>query len=153
MSRSVYLASYKGTARGVHGLVNRGICALDKTIYSHTELCVGNPFDGVTACYSSSGMDGGVRDKHMQLSRDKWDVLYLHWVDSTQVEEHFEMRKGAGYDYWGTGRFAVPWALRQHPTKDFCSEFCLAAIGVEDAWRFSPAGAHALCLSMGAVQI
>lgn len=155
MKAAVYLASYKGTHSGLAGLINVGIRTLDKAQYSHSEICIGNPFDGEAECFSSSGIDGGVRMKQMQLSPDKWDVLHLHWVPVQQVRDHFGVRKeeSAGYDYWGTGRFASPLLLREHPTRDFCSEFCGAAIGLHEAWRVSPQGLHCIALSMGAIQI
>lgn len=150
---SVYLLSYTGTHAGLPGLVNRGIRVLDSTPYSHTEMCVSHPFEGVAECYSSSGVDHGVRRKDMVLSRDKWDALYLPWADASQVRAFYEKTKGAGYDFWGTARFAVPFLLREHPELYFCSEWGLASISVADAWRFSPAGARALCLSRGAVSV
>jgi hypothetical protein len=57
----IYLASYKGTQKGVHGIFNIGIRGLTKSIYSHTEVCIGNPFDSPVKCVSSSGVDKGVR--------------------------------------------------------------------------------------------
>ncbi len=150
---SVYLASYKDTHRGLAGLVNVAIRVLDRAAYSHSEICIGNPFEGEAECFSASGVDGGVRMKRMQLSRAKWDVLHLPGVSEQQVREHYHRRKGAGYDYWGTGRFALPWLLREHLTKDFCSEFCGAAMGLWEPWRYSPQGLLCIALSMGAKQI
>ena len=150
---AVYLASYKGTHSGPAGLINVGIRKLDKAQYSHSEICIGNPFDVDAECFSSSGIDGGVRMKQMQLSREKWDVVHLHWVPELQVRDHFALRQGVRYDHCGTGRFAVPWLLREHPERDFCSEFCGAAMGLYEAWRVSPQGLHSIALSMGATQI
>lgn len=58
----VYLASYKGTRQGWHGAVNAAIRHGSRSIYSHTEVCIGNPFDGDAMCVSASGVDKGVQN-------------------------------------------------------------------------------------------
>lgn len=136
----VFLASYKGTHRGWHGLVNIAIRWLDRSRYSHTELCFDHPFEGEVDCYSSSGIDGGVRCKRMKLNPDKWDITPLPWLDADAVYAHYLRTAYAGYDYWGTGRFAVPWLMREHPTRWFCSEWAAAAMGIAEPWRLSPGG-------------
>lgn len=143
--QKVYLASYKSVHSGLHGLINRAIRLLDRSAYSHTELCVGesHPFEGEVDCYSSSGMDGGVRVKRMQLNPDRWDVQPLH-TPVEWVTDLYAKTAGSKYDYFGTGRFAVPWLLREHPTRWFCSEWAAAAIGFNQAWRLSPAGLAAI---------
>lgn len=153
MKTPVYLASYKGTHAGLSGIVNVGIRTLDHSIYSHTEICLGNPFDTAAECYSSSGVDHGVRMKTMQLNPEKWDVLYLPFADAQAVQQHFAATDNAGYDYLGVGRFALPFMLREHPTRWFCDEWCLSALGVREPWRFSPGGAHQIALAMGGVPV
>jgi len=149
MTQSVYLASYTGTHSGLAGIVNIGIRTLDRSIYSHTELCIGNPLVSAAKCYSSSGVDHGVRMKVMQLNPEKWDVLHLPFVNADTVTKHFAETDGAGYDYLGVGRFALPFLLREHKTRWFCDEWCLAALGVKEPWRFSPGGAHQIAIAMG----
>jgi len=85
MKTPVYLASYKGTHAGVPGIVNIGIRTLDRSIYSHTELAIGNPLESAVECFSSSGVDHGVRVKVMQLNPEKWDVLHLLRADAEAV--------------------------------------------------------------------
>ncbi len=158
---NVYLCSFKANARGEHGLVSRFIRALDDANYSHTEIAIvgpgqlATPFSAPLFHMSASGMDGGVRAKTMQISPARWDVLALPWADARAVELFFADRveRSRGYDYFGTGRFALPFLLREHPTRDFCSEYCAAALGIPDPWRFSPAGLHAICQKMGGVPV
>jgi hypothetical protein len=158
---SVYLCSFKANARGVHGIVSRGIRLGDNGDYSHTELAIvapgqhATPFSAPLFHMSASGMDGGVRSKTMQISPARWDVLALPYADARAVELFFHDRieRSKGYDYFGTGRFALPFLLREHPTRDFCSEFGAAALGIPDAWRYSPSGLHAICIAMGGVPV
>ena len=150
---SVYLASYKGTRPGLNGLINRGIRWLDRAKYSHTEICIGNPFKGTAKCFSASGEDGGVRVKHMKLNPKKWDALHLPFATPDHVNNYFFGTVGQGYDYLGVGRFALPWLLREHPTRHFCSEWAMDALGVSDAWRYSPQGAHMICLALGGIEV
>lgn len=146
----VYWASYKGTHAGLAGVVNRGIRRATSSPYSHTELCIGNPFEGVVPCLSSSGVDKGVRRKDMQLSIDKWDIVDLPWVDVNDVCRRFASIQGHPYDFLGVTRFAAPLIapIRQHPTAWFCTEACLFMLGLapDSEWRFDPASGHALVM-------
>ena len=146
----VYLASYKGFRPGYHGIVNALIRYMDKSIYSHSEICIGNPFESEVECYSSSGVDKGVRMKRMKLSRENWDVLPLTTITAEHVIQCFLETKGEPYDYMGTGRFMLPMLLREHAFHWFCSEWAAWVAGYQDAWRFSPAGLVALERSKGA---
>lgn len=149
----VFLASYKSIHEGLPGIINRGIRFMDRSIYSHSELCIGNPFEGVVECYSSSGVDHGVRVKQMQLNPDKWDVIWLPYITAEEVRGKFSQTAGEPYDYFGTGRFMLPFMLRQHPKRWFCSEWTTWVMGYNEPWRFSPAGCHILALTGGGVQI
>jgi hypothetical protein len=140
----IFLASYKGTHASWQGHVNRGIRLLDRSIYSHSEIAVGNPFLGAVPCVSSSGVDGGVRQKVMQLNPKNWDVLPLHWVSQEHVDAFLESEAGKAYDFGGVARFALPMMVREHPTKWFCSEACASIAGLAEAWRLTPAGLYAV---------
>ncbi len=144
----IYLASYKSTHSGTQGLINIGIRALDRALYSHSEICVGNPFESEVSCYSASGVDGGVRCKRMQLSADRWDIVSLPWVSLETVLACYEEAKDRKYDYFGVSRFALPFATREHPDRDFCSEYAARVVGLADPWRFSPQ-----CLHVTVVQL
>jgi hypothetical protein len=140
----IYLASYTGTQKGWQGIFNIGIRKLTKSIYSHTEVCIGNPFDAPVKCVSSSGVDKGVRAKTMQLNPDKWDILPMDWVTEKDVEDFLAENEGTGYDFMGCARFVFPFALRDHPVKFFCTEAVATIAGYKDAWRFSPGDFHVI---------
>ncbi len=138
----VYLASYKGTHEGWQGLVNRAIRFFTKSQYSHSEICVGNPFDGAVLCVSSVGTEGGVRGKVMQLNPDKWDIIQLPAVYPQQVLNFLTAHKGKPYDLVGCVRSVLPFVSREHATKYFCSEVCATVIGIQDPWRMHPGVLH-----------
>jgi len=145
---TVYLASYKSTRPGIHGLVNRAIRYGSRSIYSHTQVCIGNPFDGPALCVSASGVDDGVRGKVMKLSPDKWDILPVPWVPAQRVLDVLREEDGCGYDYRGVARFAFPWLPEAviTPSDDawFCSELAAHIMGLGQPWRYAPAELHAI---------
>lgn len=138
----VYLASYKRKAGGFAGLVGWCIRAITRSAYSHSELLIGNPALGPVHCVTSSGMDGGVRCKRMQINPAHWDVLPMPWVSESAAWGFMLDNKGAKYDFWGVGRFVLPPLFAQHPTRWFCSEAVAHIAGFAEPWRFSPADLH-----------
>lgn len=140
----IYLASYKSTQKGWQGIFNKGIRWLTKSQYSHTEICIGNPFELPVPCISSSGVDGGVRSKTMQISPEKWDILPMPEVTEKDIQDFLSQHKNTGYDFVGAARFLLPFALREHPKKWFCTEAVAAIAGYQDPWRFSPADFHVI---------
>jgi hypothetical protein len=144
----IFLASYKGTHAGAAGLFNRGTRWLTRSPYSHSEICIGHPFESAVHCISSSGMDGGVRAKMMRLSPEKWDVVPLPWVSEEAVWLFMLDEKGAKYDFAGVVRFALPWLRSQSESRWFCTEAVAAIAGFDDAWRFSPGDFHKVAESV-----
>ncbi len=138
----LYLASYKGTRSGWMGLMNRVIRFFTKSDYSHSEICLGNPFNSPVDCLSSSGTEGGVRIKRMQLSSAKWDLIALPNVDESAVWKFFSENRGRPYDLIGTVRTVLPFVGREHPAKWFCSEVCAAVMGHTEPWRMHPGVLH-----------
>ena len=134
----VYLASFKGTHEGWKGLFNRVTRFFTKGPYSHSEICVGHPFDGAVLCVSSVGTEGGVRGKVMQLSREEFDILPLPTVYAQQVLNFLNEHKGQPYDLIGTVRSVLPFVSHEHETAYFCSEVCATIIGLKEAWRYHP---------------
>ena len=141
---TLYLASYKSTRPGWHGLINRVIRFFTKSEYSHSEICEGDPLAGPVNCLSSVGSEGGVRLKHMQLSPDKWDVIALPNVPARMFWEFFRANRGYSYDFIGCVRTVLPFVSREHKTKWFCSEVCAEIIGHTEPWRMHPGVLHAV---------
>ncbi len=138
----IYLASYKSTHKGWHGLINRGIRRITRSKHSHSEACLGNPFESAVPCLSSSGVDGGVRIKEMQLNPDKWDIEPMSWVTEDMFWETYYKYKDDKYDYLGCGWFAAPWIFIESYTRKFCTEIVAILAGYQDPWRFAPGTFH-----------
>ena len=56
---TAHLASYKGTQPGLSGLFNRAIRHGSRSIYSHTEVCIGNPFESEVLTFVVRTFRGG----------------------------------------------------------------------------------------------
>ena len=138
----VYLAMYKGRkdGRGVKVWAARIADWVVRTVtrspYSHCEIAVEHPRDGLFDCYSSSARDGGVRVKTMSLPADKWDLIELPPAVALSVSRLFRRTHGAGYDWLG----AIGVVLKSPHSKSrwFCSEWCAYAIGCTNPHRYTP---------------
>lgn len=149
---SVYLASFKGKKAGWQGAVERITCFFTKGPYSHSEIAIGNPFDGAVLCVSSVGTEGGVRGKVMQLDPKDWDVIPLATVYPQQVLNFLTENKGKGYDLIGCVRSVLPFVSREHADKYFCSEVVATIIGFPEPWRMHPNALHMVMLPKSEVR-
>lgn len=125
-------AFYKGTHAGLAGLGNRFIRWWTRGIYSHMELVFS---DGLNA--SSSWLDGGVRQKKIDIDNDSWDYVDLPDGGETTARVWFAQHEGKAYDYWADVRFMFGFAPASKD-KWMCSEACMTALGYDQAWRFEP---------------
>jgi hypothetical protein len=99
---------------------------------SHCEIVI----DGFM--YSSSPRDGGVRSKPFTPS-PSWRLIELFDVDTVQVKLFYARTCGLKYDGLGVLIGQLLAVNENWQDRWFCSEWCAAAIGYEEAWRFSPA--------------
>lgn len=147
MTEKIYLALYKGTTtkRGFSAWLSRLedklIRRLTRGKYSHCEIAVELDIVYIQKqyeCYSSSPRDGGVRKKLMKLPSTKWDLIEIDQsiLNQQQLQQFYEITKGLKYDMLGA--FGLIFANNQHGNKYFCSEWCAKALGLDEAWRFSP---------------
>lgn len=103
-----------------------------KSRYSHCELVVGEQ------CFSSSLMDGGVRQKVIDLTSDKWDLIPLPWANAADVLLHFNRTKHQPYDWWGLIGSQIFNRRSEDAGAAFCSEWCAEALGLPDPETYSP---------------
>lgn len=120
------LAFYKAPGT----LADRLVRLVTGSQYSHCELIING-----TAC-SSSIRDKGVRVKTIYLDPAKWDVVEVD-ADVTVAWNWFATHAGQSYDFLGVFRFVIPF-IGHRTGKWFCSEACAAAMGLPDAWAYSP---------------
>lgn len=143
--QQIYLALYKGRrdgsgwrvwcARATDWLTR----ALTRGQYSHCEIAVReHPQASVYTCYSASIRDGGVRCKVMPLLAAKWDLIPLPSTPEAheRLQRVWTETRGQGYDL--RGALGVAFGLRHNRRRWFCSEWCAAALGLPDGWRWSP---------------
>lgn len=132
------LALYKGPAsKPIDRLIHWVVCLRTFSPYSHIEIVMGSVGeDGLSTCYSSSGRDGGVRVKRIDLMSGHWDLLPWR-ADEAAVKAWFAQHEGAGYDYIGLLAFVLPWKT-ESVRKFFCSEALAAASGLTKPWVWTP---------------
>lgn len=104
--------------------------------YSHVELVIDR------LCYSSSPRDGGVRKKIIELEPNKWDLVAVPWLQSSQALRVFEKYSGSEYDLLGVLVGQLFNAPIHDRDKCFCSELVAEMLGFEQPWRYSPASLY-----------
>lgn len=135
----ITLAFYKGRGSSLwHRVQDWLIRFATRSKFSHVELIEGKASLGqVALCLSSSGRDGGVRDKRIVLKPESWVLIEVN-SDPRGVGQFIRERIGARYDYLGI-LFSQIFALARHDERKwFCSEICAAALGMANAQRMSP---------------
>ena len=132
----VQLALYKG--KGLIG--NALIRWWTGSQYSHCELVINDK------CYSSSLMDGGVREKKIDLNSEKWDVIDLPFHFRERVLEYYSSTKGKKYGWLDLIRSQIFNTARDESGAFFCSEWCANALGIPSPTIYSPKTLHALVL-------
>jgi hypothetical protein len=147
MNNLVYLASYKGTGKGFNGLVDKGIRFITRGQYSHSEICIGNPFFAQALCITSAGTEGGVKARRLRFKEDEWDITILNKVTPEQVTLWYQQNAGAKYDFIGVVRFMIPFVSNESKKKWFCSEAAASIIGMVEPWRYDPSTLHAVAMS------
>lgn len=142
---TIWLASFRGNHKNlVNRLGSEFIRLMCKGVYSHNEIVIGeSPFEDECRCISSSSIEGGVREKRMQLNQADWDVIRVD-ADIERIEWWIGIYDGHPFDYFGTVAVRLPFLVREHPTKFFCSEACGDMLGLDEPWRLDPCGLHAV---------
>ncbi|WP_052265148.1 hypothetical protein [Ruegeria sp. ANG-R] len=135
----ITLAFYKGRSADFWSRATDAVIrAATRGRYSHVEFIPGPVELGSEyVCLSSSGRDGGVREKMIHLSPEHWDLVELA-IPSADPEAYIRERIGAPYDYPGL-ILSHFFAFGGHDkARWFCSELCAAALGLPDPHRVSP---------------
>ena len=144
-NQQIYLALYRGhrSGSGLKVWLARATDWLTRILtrgqYSHAEIVVReHPQASVYTCYSASIRDKGVRCKVMPLPSAKWDLIPLLSTPEAheQLQRVWTATEGQGYDLMGA--LGIAFGLPQNRRRWFCSEWCAAALGLPDGWRWSP---------------
>ena len=139
------LAFYKGRgATRFDRFVDWAIRFATGGIYSHVELIAGPAELGKKAvCLSSSGRDGEVREKHITLRPESWDLVTLN-IDPKGPEGFIRARIGKKYDFKGIVLSHFFTFGGHDSDRWFCSEICAAALNIPSPHTVSPARLYEL---------
>jgi hypothetical protein len=132
-------AFYKGEGN----MFNRFIRYWDGGIYSHCELVFS---DGL---WAASTYQDNVRGAYRNVILEEWDYIELPASMEQEAREFFEHTKGAKYDLVGQIRFFFS-PYQGSPEGYWCSEWVAAALGISDAYRYSPNTLKSTLLVIGA---
>src|SRR5690606_42064769 len=92
--------------------------------------------DGMSV--SASWRDGRrVRTKRIAFNPAHWDFIELPAHLEASAQRFFDQTDGKKYDLLGQLRFVIA-PLRGAKQGYWCREWCAAALGFADAWRYSP---------------
>lgn len=145
----IALAFYKAPGT----MADRVIRTVTRSAFSHVELvdlrtlrdAVGDR--PIARCLSSSGRDGGVRAKEIELARERWDLVPAEWAPLGAIAA-IERELGAGYDWRGLALSQLV-ALRMHSRRRwFCSEICGHALGLTNPHELSPGALRSRVLEL-----
>lgn len=129
----IQLAFYKGDGN----IFDWGVRKVTSSLYSHSELIIND------ISYSSRIEDLGVKYKYRRYLPNAWDFIEIDTskIDLELLQKVHNDAIGFGYDYVGVLRFILPF-LPQSNTRYFCSELNAEALGIKDAWKYSPESLH-----------
>lgn len=138
----MYLAFYKGPASTLAKTIfHEAVCFKTGSEYSHVELVYALDMFGMGMCFSSSGRDGGVREKQIDLASGHWDVYDVSEIFDSHEEAYaldwFMSHLGAKYDYFGL-LFFVLLVRTESKRAYFCSEAVAAALQLREPWKIHP---------------
>lgn len=121
---AVALALYKGKGNWVNSLIRWR----SQSIYSHCEIIV----DGWM--YSSTVKDHGVRCKlQTYLSEEDWDIIPIHFNNGESILHYYSQTKDNPYGWKDLFQAQIIGRTTANNHGDFCSEWCLAALGLPNA--------------------
>lgn len=137
----MFLAFYRGRGSAfAHRVQEWAISTLTRSPYTHVEFVP----TGQAAvpgreypCLSASGRDGGVREKAIFLTADRWELIPVPWAPAG-AEAAMRAQLGAGYDYAGIILSHMLGFNRQDSGRWFCSEIVAHALGLGRPYRYSP---------------
>jgi len=129
------LAFFKGGQKGIaNKLRHRIVCVFTCGRYSHVELIFPDWVAGHENSFTSSGMDGGVRFRHIDYSHPKrWKVIPVKWIQKKHIQAIYDWARsfvGKKYDWPG---ILFTFGLKKKKDKQdqwWCSEICALLVGI-----------------------
>ena len=127
-------------------LFARLVCLLRGGDSAHCETAhrwVGDVYD----CVSSSWMDGGVREKVIEMPAGKWRVYEVPG-NPEDVKQWLKEHAGEKYDWLGLLGFLVPFRIPGAKRRWFCAEASAENMWLRDPVRWDLFSLESVCLHL-----
>lgn len=127
----LFLAFYRADSE-TSTFLDKTISFIDGSKFSHVEIAV-ELNNGLYECYSSSGRDGGVRKKNINLKDNKW-VLYEipeYLLTYDRIVKIYDQENKCKYDFFGLLSTKIEY-IKGSNSKWYCSEYCAYNLGLKD---------------------
>ena len=99
-------------------------------------------------CTSASFIDGGVRQKQIELPADKWRIYEFNGISDKEVDEWFVANHNKKYDVIGLMGFV--WRRIEGSAKRlFCSEAVADIIGLPEPHLYDLRALESVCARFG----
>lgn len=142
-----HLAFYKAQGR----FLDRVIRWVTRSAFSHCEILQGRPYQTDRAfearAWSSSGRDGGVREKSITFKPGHWEFVTIPWAGPAAIDRVIA-EIGNPYDYAGLLASQALNLRRHRQDQWFCSEICAYALELSAPQELSPGGLYCRVLEM-----
>lgn len=142
----IYIAYYLGTKKENTSatLMDRLICAMTKSRYSHVELVYEyNHHTKFGTCWSSSMRDGGVRRSTINFGSGHWEMYRLsEQPNKGRILTWMTQQDDRKYDYFGALGVKFPW-FKQSKQRWYCTELIAAALHLPSSAGISPQSMYA----------
>lgn len=136
----IFLAFQKGQRRKCEWLTR----FVTRSRYSHVEIFTsrGTPRPGATYSFiSSDSWSDSVRTRDEVLDPDLWDILAVPWAPA-DAWDRAKSLLGRGYDKRALILTHFLNLRLKNDGKFICTEVCGQAIGLTDAFKYSPGELH-----------
>lgn len=141
MTGQVKIAYYKGTRKENPKAtwLDRIICAVTGSRFSHVEVVTGYNRDSYSECWSASIRDKGVRRAMINLESGHWEVWSTGTVsiDRAAIIEFFQRHEGKRYDLLGALGLKLPF-VKNYKNRWFCSEIVSEIYAIGEPGKTSP---------------
>lgn len=125
---------------------SRAVCLLQGGDSAHCEIAWKWEND-THICVSASFLDGGVRTKSINMSKEKWRIYEMQGSPEL-VRAWLFRNEGAPYDVLGLMGFIFR-RIKGWRNAWFCSEVAAEVLGLPDPWRYDLNLLESICIRYG----
>lgn len=141
------IAFYKGTST----IYEKIISWKTESPYTHCVAILDEISDGYCRVGASDPSMNGVYIYIDRFPADLWDIIDVPSIDIEKSREWFKQHSGQGYAYRSIINLVLP--VGASDDRWFCDEAILASMGMNQPWRYDPAGLVSILLYIGGVWV